>query len=119
MVWSVKENDLSFHGLSADWALCDLIGTELTRPMATQKDTIFAAIHAHLTLRLLGMYTYNTLMCVYYTWVQVAGDDPFVCVRECAMQVWVCVCVCVCACGEQPIHTYIPCPSSLAVAVVR
>lgn len=48
----VEEDDLPLHSLPADGALCHLVCTQLTGPVATQEHTVLASVHAHLTLRL-------------------------------------------------------------------
>ena len=49
---SVEEDDFLVHGFPTDWALCDLIGTELAGAMTAQEHAVLASVHAHLTLSL-------------------------------------------------------------------
>ena len=71
---SVKEDDLLSDWFPTDWALNDLVSTELTCPMTTEEDTVLFPVHTHLTLGL-------------------RGGGRCVCVCVC-----VCVCGCVCVC---------------------
>ena len=49
---SVKENDLLGYWFPTNWALDDLVSTQLAGAVATQEDAVLPAIHAHLTLGL-------------------------------------------------------------------
>ena len=49
---SVKENDLPGDWFPANGTLYDLVGTQLTRPVATQEHTVLSSVHTHLALGL-------------------------------------------------------------------
>ncbi len=87
---SVKENDFLIYGLPTDWALCDLIRTELARAMTTQEHTVLASVHAHLTLSLHKQVHVN-VMVVPLKWV--SGVDhtlPFPLFPGAGVGEWLC-----------------------------
>ena len=72
------------HWLPTDWALNDLVSTELTCPVTTEEDTVLFPVHTHLTLGLRerGGRCVCVCVCVCVRERERGGRCVHVCERE-------------------------------------